>query len=117
ARVPRRRGAPERQHGAGAERDDEEQRTEVAALARPDRRRIGAVAVRVDELGGETLGVEAEMLGVLFYERATEDAAGQDLESILLERLQETDADLRRVRDLAQTDAAQLTFSSQRLTE
>ena len=73
--------------------------------------------MRVHELRHQPLGVEAEVLRVLAHERAREDAAGQDVDAVLLEGLQEADADLGRVRHLAQIDSAQLAFAAEVLTE
>ena len=54
------------------------------------------------------LRVEPEVQRVLPHERAREQATGQHLDAVLLERLQEADADLRGFRDVAQADATQL---------
>src|SRR5206468_9075212 len=74
-------------------------------------------AVDVVELGDHAVGVEAQVFRVLAYEGAREDAAGQDVYPVLLQRLQEAHADLGGVRDLAQVDAAQLAFTAEVLTE
>jgi hypothetical protein len=77
----------------------------------------GIAAEREHELRHQPLGVEAEVLPVLPHEGAGEDAAGQDVDAVLLEGLEETDADLRRLRHLVEVDAAQLTFPTQVFTE
>ena len=79
------------------------------------RRRLAAV--RVHELRHQPLGIEAEVFRVLAHERAREDPAGQDVDAVLLEGLEEADADLRRVRHLAQIDPAEFPFAAEVFTE
>jgi hypothetical protein len=85
--------------------------TRTGARAILARRRLAAV--RVHELRHQPLGIEAEVFRVLAHERAREDPAGQDVDAVLLEGLEEADADLRRVRHLAQIDPAQFPFAAE----
>ena len=78
------------------------------------RRRL---CVRGREVGDRLVDVEAQEEGVLLHEGAREEAAGQDVDPVLLEGLEEAQADLRPFRDVAQADAAQLAFSPQILAE
>src|SRR3972149_5474573 len=70
------------------------------------------LAVSQQELGHHALGVEAEELRVLPHEGTREQAAGEDLHSVVLQGLQEAKADLGAVRDLPQADAPQLALSA-----
>ena len=69
------------------------------------------------ELGDHPVGIEAEVLCVLAHEGTLEDAAGQDVHAVLLQGLEESHADLGRLRDVSQGHAAQLAFTAEVLTE
>ena len=73
--------------------------------------------VGADEIRDRLVGVEAQEGGVLLHEGAGEEAAGQDVEPVLLEGLEEAQADLGAVRDLAQAHAAQFALPPQLLSE
>jgi hypothetical protein len=107
-------------HGDGAEEQVARTTARPARLER-DRDRLALrwreVAVGGDEVGDGLVGVEPEEERVLLDERAREEAAGQRFDAVLLERLQEADADLGAVGDLAQADAAHLALTSQLFRE
>jgi hypothetical protein len=69
------------------------------------------------ELGDHTVGIQAEVPGVLADEGAREHASGKDLESVLFDGCQEARADLRRLGHVAQAHTAQLALSTEILTE
>jgi hypothetical protein len=73
--------------------------------------------VRFHEVRDRPLHVEPQEERVLLGERARKESSRERLDAVLLERLQEADADLGSGRDLAQADAAQLTFLPQLVTE
>jgi hypothetical protein len=57
------------------------------------------------------------MARVLADERSREHPARQEIQTVLLERLQEANADLGGVGDLAQADGAKLPFPAKAVTE
>ena len=77
----------------------------------------GVASEREHELRDQPLGIQAEVLPVLAHEGARKDPPGQDVHPVLLEGLEEADADLRRLRHLVEVDAAQLPFPAEVFTE
>ena len=71
------------------------------------------VVVAVDDL----VGIEAEVAGVLANETAGEDRSGKGLVIVSLDGFEETFADLGRVGDLLQRNAADLTLAPQLFPE
>jgi hypothetical protein len=77
----------------------------------------GVAAECEHELRHQPLGIQAEILPVLPHKGAREDAAGEDVDAVLFEGPEETDADLRRLRHVVEVDAAQLPFPAEVFTE
>ncbi len=81
----------------------------LAVLRRGMARRQGVARELRDELLNRGIRVEADLDGVGPHEGAAENAAGQARQLIPLESLERAYRNFRRVRNLAQRDAAALT--------
>jgi hypothetical protein len=73
--------------------------------------------VGVLELHRQPLGIQAQVLRELHHEGAAEDAPGQDVHSILLDRLEKADADLRGGRHVPKAHVPELALSAEVLAE
>jgi hypothetical protein len=98
-------------------------RPKKTAAIRPEVGRCGGralarrAAVRVEVFRDQPIRVQTQIGGVLAHEGLGEDASRKHVRAVLLERLQEAQADVGRLGNVTQVDAAQLAFPAESLAE
>src|SRR4029077_12412432 len=71
----------------------------------------------VEEVGHQAFLVQSQVTGVLPHEGPREETAGEHIDAVQFEGLQETHADLGGVGDLPKADPAKLPLSTKVLAE